>query len=157
PVAPIRRIAAPQTSDEPLASYEVTKGYEFAKDQFVTLEPEELKALTAQTSAEMEVLEFVKLSEVDPVYFDTSYYVRPAEVGEKPYALLFEALKRADVVGIARLAMHRREHFVILRPGNSGLIAHTMFFRQEIRADQEYNADPTLVARKELDMAKLLI
>ena len=79
----------------------------------------------------------VKLAEVDPIYFETSYYVAPDRAGERAYALLLRALGASRLVGIAQVAMHRREHVVVLRPGRTGIILHTMFYEPEIRREDE--------------------
>ncbi|HEY7336251.1 MAG TPA: Ku protein [Bryobacteraceae bacterium] len=116
-----------------------------------------MKALAPKTSTTMELVEFVNLASVDPIYFETSYYVQPEPAGEKPYALLYKSLKETGLVGVEQIAMHRREHIVIVRGGKSGLIAHTMYFSSEVRADQEFHADESLVSPKELDLANTLI
>ncbi len=141
----------------PLPEQEVVKGYEYEKGQFVAIEPEELKSIAPKTSAAMEIQEFVELSDIDPVYFETSYYVTPEEAGEKAYALLYRAMQTTQLVAIAQFAMHTREHVIVLRPGKTGLLGHTMFFASEVRADEEHRADATLVAQKELDLAQTLI
>lgn len=135
----------------------IVKGYEYEKNRFVALDADELKNLAPKTATEMEILEFVKLDEVDPVYFETSYYVRPEEAGEKAYALLYRALQLSGLVAVARFAMHSREHVVILRPGKKGLITHTMFFASEVRAEEEYAADTSSLKQKELELAETLI
>ena len=109
------------------------------------------------TAKVMEILEFVKAAEVDPIYFETSYYMAPEEAGEKPYALLFDALKRSGRVGVAKIAMHNREHIVILRPGKNGVLMHTMFYTHEIRKVDEFRTDLSLVKDKELALASSLI
>jgi DNA end-binding protein Ku len=133
------------------------KGYEYEKDRYVVVEPEELKSLAPKTSAGMEIEEFVALSEVDPVYFETSYYVIPEEAGEKAYALLYRSMQTTGLVAIAKFAMHSREHVVVLRPGKKGLLAHTMYFVSEVRADEEHRADIAAVRDNELGLAETLI
>jgi DNA end-binding protein Ku len=81
----------------------------------------------------------------------------PDDAGEKPYALLFEALKRSGYVGIARIAMHNREHIVILRPGQRGILLHTMYYEDEVRKVEEFRTDTSLVKDKELELANTLI
>jgi DNA end-binding protein Ku len=81
----------------------------------------------------------------------------PDEAGEKPYALLFDALKRSGRVGVAKVAMHNREHIVILRPGKNGVLMHTMFYNHEIRKVDEFRTDLSLVKDKELALASSLI
>ena len=105
----------------------------------------------------MQILEFVKLAEVDPIYFETSYYVTPERAGERAYALLFEALRRSGYVALAQFAMHNREHIVVIRPGRTGIILHTMFYETEIRRDDEYRTETSNVAERELELALLLV
>ena len=135
----------------------VGKAFEVEKGRFVTLDREELRALAPKTSTTMDLMEFVELGSIDPIYFETSYYVQPEPEGEKPYTLLFESLKETGLAGVARIAMHRREHIVIVRAGKSGLIAHTMYFANEVRADEEYATETSMVNRKELDLANTLV
>ena len=112
---------------------EIVKGYEYRKGEYVVIEPEELKKIEPKTAKSMEILEFVKADEVDPVYFDASYYLQPDEGGEKPYTLLARALKETDYMGIAKLTMHNREYTVFLRPHESGMMLHTMYYENEVR------------------------
>jgi len=112
---------------------EIVKGYEYRKGEYVIIEPEELKKIEPKTAKSMEILEFVKADEVDPVYFESSYYLQPDEGGEKPYALLVHALKDTDYMGIAKVTMHNREYTVFLRPHTSGMMLHTMYYEDEVR------------------------
>lgn len=148
---------APAADAKPVPRSELVKGYEYGHDRYVVLGDADLKKITPQTATEMQILEFVKLDEIDPVHFETSYYVGPEDAGEKAYALLFQAMRETGFVALAEVAMHRREHIMILRPGAHGLLAHTMFYADEIRQEQEHRADPSLVSEKELKMAKLLV
>ncbi len=112
---------------------EIVKGYEYRKGEYVIIEPEELKKIEPKTAKAMEILEFVKTDDVDPVYFESSYYLQPDEGGEKPYALLTKALKETDYMGIAKMTMHNREYTVFLRPHESGMMLHTMYYEDEVR------------------------
>jgi len=116
-----------------------------------------MDAITPRTAYEMQILEFVKLAEVDPIYFETSYYVAPDRAGERACALLFQALRQSGFVAIAQVAMHRREHVVIIRPGRTGIILHTMFYEAEIRREQECGTHSQPVSDKELELALLLV
>src|SRR5436309_8102197 len=89
---------------------EIVKGYEFRKNEYVIIEPEEIKKIEPKTAKTMEILEFVKSSDVDPVYFESSYYMVPEEAGRRPYALLTKALEESEYVAIAKLTMHNREY-----------------------------------------------
>jgi len=117
---------------------EIVKGYEYEKDQYVLVEDEELQKIAPASARTMEILEFVKLAEVDPLYFDTSYYAVPEEAGKKAYQLLVETMEQAGYAAIARLTMHQREYTVVLRPRANGLTLHTMYYPNEIRQVAEY-------------------
>jgi DNA end-binding protein Ku len=154
---PVRRISVGQSSDERAPASSITKGYEYERGRFVTLAPEELRSIAPQTSPDMEITAFVRLPEIDPVYFEASYYVKPEDAGRKPYALLYEAMREAEFAAIGQFTMHRRERVAILRPGPAGLLAHTMYFASEVRSDQEVRADSSLVTPKEVALAKTLV
>ncbi len=139
------------------SAQDVVKGYEYQKNRYVEIDPEELKSAAAKTSEEMQIEEFVALAEVDPVYFETSYYVSPEAAGEKAYALLYQSMKQTGLVAIAKFAMHNREHVVVLRPGRAGMLAHTMFYAAEVRSDEEYSTETAAVSEKELKLAETLI
>src|SRR5215218_5141868 len=117
---------------------ELAKGYEYEPGRFLVLSRQELDSITPATAHEMQILEFVQLAEVDPRYFETSYYAAPDRGGERAYALLLEALRNSRLVGIAQVAMHRREHVVVIRPGQTGIVLHTMFYEVEVRRENEY-------------------
>jgi DNA end-binding protein Ku len=153
----VKQVLYCQAEDKAVPRSELVKGYEYEKDKYVVIGEEDLKKAMPATAKTMEILEFVKTSEVDAVYFESSYYMAPDDAGEKPYALLFEALKRSGYVGIAKLTMHSREHIVILRPGKNGLLLHTMYYEDEVRKVEEFRTDTSLVKDKELDLAMTLI
>jgi DNA end-binding protein Ku len=81
----------------------------------------------------------------------------PDEAGERAYALLFEALRKSGYAALARVAMHRREHVMALRPGQNGIVTHTLYYADEVRKDQEFHTDTAGVSKKELDLALLLV
>jgi len=153
----VKQVLYCQVEDKPITRAEIVKGYEYEKDKYVVVEDEEVKKVAPKTAKTMEVLEFVQSSEVDPIFFESSYYLAPDEAGEKPYALLFEALRKTGCVGVAKIAMHNREHIVILRPGTQGILLHTMYYRDEIRQVEEFRTDRSLVKEKELELAMTLV
>lgn len=157
PVERVRSMPARRTEDEIVQPAEVLKGFEYEDNRYVVLEPREIAALRPRTSSELEIVEFVKLEEIDPVYFDASYYVAPDKNGEKPYALLFEALRRTGYAALGTFAMHGREHAAAIRTGTHGLLLHTLYYANEIRAQDEYRVDPSLAAEKELDLATAFV
>jgi DNA end-binding protein Ku len=133
------------------------KGYEYEKDRYVVIEDEDIKRMAPSSAKVMEILEFVKTTEVDPIYFESSFYMAPDDAGEKPYALLYDTLKKTGYVGVAKIAMHNREHIVIFRPGTSGLMMHTMYFANEVRKVEEFRTDTSLVKEQEVKLAEMLV
>ena len=142
---------------ESVAPRDLLKGYEYKKGEFAVFRPEEVRRFRAETTRDMEILEFVKLETVDPVFFNASYYVAPDRGGEKPYSLLFEAMRKSGFAALARFAMHGREQILALRPGKRGIIMHTLFFESEIHGEDEYAASPSMVTAQEMKLAELLI
>src|SRR5256885_4801012 len=136
---------------------EIVKGYEYRKNEYVVVEPEEIKQIEPKTAKNMEILEFVKTSEVDPVYFDSSYYMMPEEAGRRPYALLTKALEASKYVGIAKLTMHNREYTVFLRPHEGGLMLHTMYNAEEVRKVEGFGASDIELKDAEVKVAHQLI
>jgi DNA end-binding protein Ku len=153
----IKQMVYCQLEDKPISRSDTVKGYEYEKDHYVIVEDEEIKKVAPKTAKVMEILEFVKADQVDPIYLESSYYVAPEEGGEKAYALLFTALKESGYFALAKVAMHNREHIIIMRPGDKGIVSHTMYYQDEIRQVEEFRTDTNLVKDKELAMAKMLI
>ena len=153
----VKQVLYCQAEDKPVSRSELVKGFEYEKDRYVVVEERELDQMAPRSSRVMEVLEFVPEAEVDPVYLDASYYVVPERAGEKPYTLLYEALRRSGYVSIAQLTMHSREHLVLLRPGRFGLLLHTLFYSDEVRTLDEFRTDTEWVAPQELELAHLLV
>jgi len=143
--------------DKVIDRSEVVKGYEHRKGEYVIIEPEELKKIEPKTAKAMEILEFVKQDEIDPIYFESSYYLMPEEAGKKPYSLLTRALEDAAYVAIAKLAMHNREYTVFLRPYKGGLMLHTMYYQEEIRSLPEFGEDHASLKEAEVKVAHQLI
>src|SRR6476646_1275686 len=136
---------------------EIVKGYEFRKDEYIVIEPEEIKKIEPQTAKTMEILEFVHADEVDPVYFESSYYMMPDEAGRRPYALLTKALEESNYVAIAKLTMHNREYTVFLRPHSGGMMLHTMYYAEEVRQVEGFGAPDVELKDAELKVARQLI
>jgi DNA end-binding protein Ku len=117
---------------------EVALGYETDKDKYVLVEPGELKKIQPKSSKVMEILQFVKLGDVDPIYFETSYFAVPEEGGKKAYALLLKTLETMGYAAIAQVTLHQRERTVVIRPYKRGLALHTIFYPNEIHVAKEY-------------------
>jgi DNA end-binding protein Ku len=141
----------------PVERVEMTKGYEFAKDQYVMFSAEELKALEDATTHSIDISQFAPLESVDPVYFDGTYYLAPDKGGAKPYSLLATALKKARQCAIGRWISRGKEHMVILRPMDEGLAMHQLHFKAEVRTIKELGVEAAPVSDAELKLAHQLI
>ncbi len=113
------------------------KGYEFAKDQYVKVTDEELKALEGEASEAIEISEFLPLAKVDPIYFEKSYYLGPDKGGEKAYRLLADTMTQVGKVALAKFVLRGKENLVIVRSAQNGLMMHTMYFADEVRSFDE--------------------
>ena len=143
--------------DKVLDRDEIVKGYEYRKGEYVIIEPDEIKKIEPKTAKAMEILEFVKEEDVDPVYFESSYYLAPEEAGRKPYALLARAMQDSGYLAIAKLTMHNREYTVLLRPYEKGMMLHTMYYADEVREMPELGIEHTELREGELKVAHQLI
>ena len=136
---------------------EIEKGYEYEKDQYLLFNEDELDKIEPESARVMEILEFVKVDEIDPLYFDASYYATPEPAGAKGYRLLLDAMNKSGYAGIAKVTMHNREYIVIIRPRKSGLTVHTMFYANEIRQPADAGADKFEIKEQERSLASQLI
>jgi DNA end-binding protein Ku len=130
---------------------EIVKGYEYEKDQYVLFDEEELDKIEPESARSMEILEFVKVDEIDPLYYDASYYVTPEDEGKKAYQLLLNAMESSGYAAIAKLTMHQREHIVVVRPRAKGMTLHTMFYTNEIREVAEYGRTDSAAQPKDAE------
>jgi DNA end-binding protein Ku len=142
---------------KPVERSELTKGYEFAKDQYVMFSAEELKALEDTTTHSIDIGQFVPLASVDPVYFDGTYYLAPDKGGAKPYTLLATALRKAGMCAIGRWVSRGKEHIVVIRPLGDGLALHQLHFQAEVRDLKDLGVEPAQVSEPELKLAQQLI
>ncbi|HEY1263862.1 MAG TPA: Ku protein [Terriglobales bacterium] len=152
-----QQYVCPAEDNKVVERSEIVKGYEYRKGEYVVVEPEEIKKIEPKTAKTMEILEFVKSSEVDPVFFESSYYMNPEEAGRRPYALLTKALEESEFVAIAKLTMHNREYTVFLRPHEGGLMLHTMYYAEEVRQVEGFGAPDVEIKDSELKVAHQLI
>jgi len=147
----------PKDNNEIVPREDMVKGYEFSKDRYVTFTPEELKALEEQSTQSIEVVEFVPISRVDPVYFDRSYYLGTDKGGAKAYALLSKVMLETKRVALARYAARGKQYLVLLRPLDGGIVMQQLYYADEVRAFSEVPVESAEVSGKELDLAKLLV
>src|SRR5580658_4826933 len=138
---------------------DLVRGYEYEKGQYVTLSDDDFKSVRPEATQSVEILEFVELDQINPMYFDTPYYLEPEKKGRHAYALLRESLREANKVGIARVIIRSREHLAALKPNGEALVLELMHFADELVAQSDFDF-PELkekVAPAELKVAKLLI
>jgi DNA end-binding protein Ku len=137
---------------------ELIKGYEYEKDQYVLVTEEELEKIAPPSARVMEIQEFVKTADVDPLYFDASYYLVPEDAGRKAYLLLMKTMEEEGYSAIAKLYMHQREYTTVIRPRAGGLTLHTMYYAAEVRPLAEYGqADSVELKPQEIKLAQQLI
>jgi DNA end-binding protein Ku len=137
---------------------ELVKGYQVDRDAYVLVSGDELKTLEADSSEAMEIAQFVSLSEVDPIYFESSFYSAPEDPGRRAYGLLLQAMEKLNVAAIAKVTLHQREQIVLMRPYHQGIILHTLYFPAEVREISEYGKTENMTLQKpEIDLAEQFI
>jgi len=136
----------------------LVRGFEYEKGRFVSLTDEDLGAVRARSSRTIDLVQFVDLAAVDPIYFQKPYYLEPDELGLKPYQLLRQAMEAAGKAAVGKLALHAKEHLVTLRPHAGMLVLETMNWPDEIReaAFPIFDGDPA-IRPQELEMARSLV
>ena len=158
--APIQEKRVCSEGGEELAWEELSRGYEVKKGEFVVLEPEEIDAAKPESSTTIDIGDFVEASEIDPVYFEKSYFLEPTEVGAKPFSLLKRALEETERVALARVTIRTRERLAVLRAYEDTLMVETMFWPDEIRSTGTLDlpeGKEASVRAKELEMARSLV
>jgi DNA end-binding protein Ku len=146
------------TCNEVVERSALVKGYEFAKDQYVQFTEEELKALEGEASRMIDITEFVPLEQVDPIYFEKTYYLGADKGGEKAYRLLSDAMVKAKRVALAQFVMRGKESLVLIRPAKHGLMLHFMYYADEVRDFSEVDkGEDAKIKPGELDLADRLI
>lgn len=144
---------------EEIPNEHIVKGYEVSRDKYVVITPEELDALDPKASRTVDILDFVDLDEIDPVYFDSTYYMVPEKGAAKAYALLLEAMRKSKKVAIARVVLRQKQHLVALRPLKNALSMETMLYADEVVSTDTLEGLPEdiEVTDRELAMAQQLI
>ena len=140
---------------------EVVKGWEFVKGEYVIVEEDDLEAVALQRSNSIEILRFVKLEEVDPVFFDRTYYLAPAdaEAQRRPYVLLLRAMEDTGMAAIGKFVLWGKENLCLIRPQGNSLALETLFFAEDVRAKREIEdaVAESDVKDAELDLARQVI
>jgi DNA end-binding protein Ku len=154
-----RRVA--EGTDEEVPYEEIVKAYELAPDRYVPITKDEMAAIAPEKTRAIEVQDFVDLDEIDPIYFDSPYYLGPAEGAEKAYSLLAKAMEESGKVAIARFVFRNKEHLAALRPGGGVLTLTTMRFADEVVPPDELDdvlpSEQPKIGKREVEMAEQLI
>jgi DNA end-binding protein Ku len=135
---------------------EIIRGFEIEKGQYVPIEDEDLDRLDIELTHSIDILDFVDLDEIDPIYFRKAYYLLPQEGAEKPYRLLVKALEETGKVGIAKVVIRNKQHLAALRASDGRLVLETMYYADEIRQPEAVDGDAKL-KQPEVEMAKSLV
>ncbi len=143
--------------EEIVSSDELIRGYEVSKNKYVTFTDEEMEALETDDHRALDIVEFVDLREIDPVFFEKAYFLGPAPGGGKTYNLLSTAMRKQNKVGVANWVSGGKQHLVVLRPYEEGLVLHTMYYADEVRDFGAIDVEHTAVREKEVGMAEMLI
>jgi DNA end-binding protein Ku len=158
---PIKQKRWCPTHERDVEADELVKGWEFAKGQFVIVEDDDLEKIALQRSQSVDIVTFVPVDEVDPIYFDRTYYLAPASAPpqRRPYALLLEAMKASGLGAIGKFVLWNKENLCLIRPLGDSLALETLYFAEDIRprAEIEEAVSESEVSKPELDMAVQLV
>jgi len=145
----------------------IIKGYEYAKGEYVVISAEDIKAAAPHTERQLEIIEFCKAGEIDPIWFESSYYLMPDAAGLRPYTLLMKTMRETENVAVAQLSMHNREYLSVIRPSSlagvpgqsgEGLLLHTLYYLDEMRVADGFGATAGKApAAAEVKLAKQLV
>jgi DNA end-binding protein Ku len=157
----IRQKRVDPSTDEEVPYEDIVKGYEVTPDRYVMIEPEELDALDPKATKTIDIEEFVNLDEIDPIYYDHSYYLAPTAGGAKAYRLLLDAMRESGKVGIGRVVLRTKQQLAALRPNDDVLTLTTMLWGDEVlapdRIDELESVEEAEASGRELKMAEQLI
>ncbi len=143
--------------DKEISRSDTVKGYEVEPDKYVTVTKEELDEVEPASSKVIEITSTCDLKEIDPVLFDASFYLEPEPAGRRGYKLLLTALEKEKKAAVAKLTMHGREHIVIIRAFGTALVAHTMFFADEVAESPVGALDDVKLKPAEIELARKLV
>ncbi len=146
-----------QTCNEKVERDDMVKGYEFAKDQYVMLSPEELSALEEKSTQTIEISEFIPIDKIDPIYFEKPYFLGPDKGGDKAYTLLATTLENTGKAALARYAARGKQYLVLLRPKQGRLVMQQLMYADEVRSWEEVDVPKVEVKEAELKLAAQLV
>jgi DNA end-binding protein Ku len=141
----------------PVERADMVKGYEFEKERYVMFKPEELKALEESATHTIDIMSFIPLAAVDPIYYDKAYYLAPDKRGAKSYGLLLEAMRESGRCALARWVWKGKQYVVQVRPGEDGLILQQLLYADEVRSMKDLDIEKAPIQKAELQLALQLI
>ena len=143
--------------EEIVSSDELVRGYPISKNKYVTFTDEEIDALESDDNRALDITEFVDMQQIDPVFYEKAYFLGPAPGGGKTYRLLAAAMKKQSKVAVARWVAAGKQHLVVVRPFQDGLVLHTMYYADEVRDFKAIDIEDAPVREKEVQLAEMLI
>jgi DNA end-binding protein Ku len=155
----IRNDIVDAETGQPVELEDRVKGYQFEKGQYVLVEEEELDNVALESTHTIEIEQFVPMAEVDRIYLDESFYLVPQdEISQEAFAVIREAMRKDDLVGLARVVIYRREHLLLLTPRGKGLMATTLRYKTEVRNEKNYfdDIEDIMVPPDMLKLAQIL-
>jgi DNA end-binding protein Ku len=157
-LSPIRYKRVAEADGEEVPWENIVKGYEFEKGQFVVLDDKDFERVMPEATQSIDIVEFVDLGDIDPMFFDTPYYLEPQKGGKKAYALLRDTLKETGKVGIARVVIKTKQHLAAVKPKDDALVLELMHFPSELREPDGLDLPRKEQAgKKEMQMARSLV
>jgi DNA end-binding protein Ku len=156
---PVRQQLYAPTRGEIVGREETVKGFEVSKESYLPITDEELDSVAVERRRTIDILAFVDAGEVDPVYFDRSYYLEPQEHAQKPYALLVQAMKESGKAALGKIVISSKEYLALLRPSGDALVIELLFYPEDVRDKDEIEEGVrgTEVSEEELNMARQLV
>jgi Ku protein len=145
------------TDEEEVAWNETVRGYEYSKGQYVVLTEEDFERLPLPSKHTIDLSAFVEEREIDPVFYERSYYLEPGERAEKPYALLLRALEKKGLTAVASITIRKKEQLCALRPHQGTIMLETLYYPDEVRQERGVDLNSVKISDRELDMAYTLI
>lgn len=143
--------------EEIVSSDELVRGYPISKNKYVTFTDEEIDALESDDNRALDITEFVDMQQIDPVFYEKAYFLGPAPGGGKTYKLLAASMKKQNKVAVARWVAAGKQHLVVVRPFQDGLVLHTMYYADEVRDFKAIDIEDAPVREKEVQLAEMLI
>ena len=135
---------------------ELIKGYEYEKSHYVTIEDQDIERVQPESSSNLDIAQFIEVQEVDPIFYERSYFLGADKGSEKTFALLIKAMEETKRAAVGKLVMRNHEYLALIRPGMKGMVVHFMYFADEVK-ENEFRAQDTELKPKEVQLAKQLV